>query len=60
MIINPSDCSKYFRCVKNMLFILICPTGYNFDTESKLCNKATNVDCTKRNASDFKSKLNIA
>jgi hypothetical protein len=45
--VNQQDPTKYYRCINNVLTLLSCQPGFNFDPVSKICRAITlsNVNC---------------
>lgn len=39
------DCSRFYRCDSNKLYVLNCPYGLMFDRRSRVCNYANQVNC---------------
>ena len=44
--VHPYDCSKYVVCVNNQEIIKSCPAGLRYNSHSKVCDYAYNVDCS--------------
>lgn len=41
----PGDCTKFYRCGSNVLFIYSCPVGTYFNTATKNCAAGTLANC---------------
>ena len=53
---NPSDCSKYYRCVVGNKYAFKCPAGLKFNDKIDVCDWPENVKCPKRNKVLFKGR----
>nr|XP_019551968.2 peritrophin-1-like [Aedes albopictus] len=44
-IAHPTDCTRYFICVKEIAHEYQCPLGTKFNPAINVCDLAENVDC---------------
>ena len=42
---DPTDCSRYFRCLDNKYYAMECGDGLLFDEEESYCDYSENVKC---------------
>ena len=42
---NPNDCSKFFQCIENEPFLISCPRGLYFNSETNLCTTYEEANC---------------
>ena len=45
LTIVPGDCSSFYRCYNNILYVLACPTGKYFDVTTSACKPSYLVAC---------------
>jgi hypothetical protein len=43
------NCTKFYKCIDNGLFLFNCPFGYLFDSKLKECQLASRVNCESVN-----------
>lgn len=42
----PNDCQRFFRCLNNILLILQCPVGFQFNQKMRICER-NNSTCIR-------------
>jgi len=45
-VLLPNDCTRFFRCLNNVLLILQCPLGFQFNQKIKICER-NNATCIR-------------
>ena len=45
VVADPTDCSRYFRCLDNKYYAMECGGGLLFDKEESYCDYSENVKC---------------
>jgi hypothetical protein len=53
------NCTKFYKCINNSIYLFNCPYGYLFDSSLRECQLANKIKCVSMNSKRKKRKKKI-